>query len=260
MNDSDLLLLQSLPGLAFHAVLVFARLGAAVLLLPGLGEQEVPAPIRLGLGLLLVALLFPVISPGLPPAPEDAAEAVRLIAIEIVLGLWIGTLARLALTAFAMAGQAISALVGLGGLLVMDQTLGAQATALGRALGLLAVVLVLSTGLYAWPLRALVDSYAVLPAGNPFPAGMAAEVVAQAGAESLSLALRLAAPFVIGAVVLNVALGLLARLAPQVQTFFVAVPGQILAGLALLGLLAPPMIAAFVEALRASFATLPGLR
>ncbi|MDO9499746.1 flagellar biosynthetic protein FliR [Falsiroseomonas sp.] len=260
MNDSDLLLLQSLPGLAFQAVLVFARLGAAVLLLPGLGEQEVPAPIRLGLGLLLVALLFPVISPGLPPAPEDGAEAVRLIAIEIVLGLWIGTLARLALTAFAMAGQAISALIGLGGLLVMDQTLGAQATALGRALGLLAVVLVLSTGLYAWPLRALVDSYAVLPAGNPFPAGMAAEVVAQAGAESLSLALRLAAPFVIGAVVLNVALGLLARLAPQVQTFFVAVPGQILAGLALLGLLAPPMIAAFAEALRASFATLPGLR
>lgn len=260
MNDSDLLLLQSLPGLAFQAVLVFARLGAAVLLLPGLGEQEVPAPIRLGLGLMLVALLFPLVSPGLPAAPVDAAEAARLLAIEVVVGLWIGTLARLAMTAFAMAGQAISALIGLGGLLVMDQTLGAQATALGRALGLLALLLVLSTGLYALPLRALVDSYTMLPAGNPFPAGMAVEVVAQAGADSLSLALRLAAPFVIGAVVLNVALGLLARLAPQVQTFFVAVPGQILAGLALLGLLAPPMIASFAEALRASFGALPGLR
>ncbi|NKE47453.1 type III secretion protein [Roseomonas frigidaquae] len=260
MNDSDLLLLQSLPGLAFQAVLVFARLGAAVLLLPGLGEQEVPATVRLGLGLALVALLFTAIAPGLPPAPEDAAEATRLLAIEVVVGLWIGSLARLALTAFAMAGQAISALIGLGGLLVMDQALGAQATALGRALGLLAVVLVMSSGLFAWPLRALVESYVVLPAGNPFPAGMAVEVVAQAGADSLSLALRLAAPFVIGAVVLNVALGLLARLAPQVQTFFVAVPGQILAGLALLGLLAPPMIATFAEALRTSFAALPGLR
>lgn len=260
MNDGDFLLLQSLPGLAFQAVLIFARLGAAALLLPGIGEQEVPAPIRLGLGLALVALLFSAVAPGLPPAPENAAEAARLLAIEVVVGLWIGGLARLVLIAFAMAGQAVSALIGLGGLLVMDAALGAQATALGRAFGLLAVVLVLSSGLYALPLRALVESYAVLPAGAAFPAGLAVEVMAQAGADSLSLALRLAAPFVIAAVVLNVALGLLSRLTPQVQTFFVAVPGQILAGLALLGLLAPPMIATFAEALNASFATLPGLR
>ncbi|WP_439595298.1 flagellar biosynthetic protein FliR [Falsiroseomonas sp.] len=260
MTEADLALVQALPALAFQAVLVFARLGAAALLLPGLGEQEVPAPLRLGLGLALLALLFPVVSPGLPPAPEDAAEAARLLAIEVVVGLWIGGLARLAMTAFAMAGQAISALVGLAGLLVMDQNLGAQATALGRAFGLLAVVLVLSTGLYALPLRALAESYAVIPAGDPFPAGAAVEALSQAGADSLALALRLAAPFVIGAVVLNVALGLLARLAPQVQTFFVAVPGQILAGLALLGLLAPALIASFAEAARGSFATLPGLR
>jgi flagellar biosynthetic protein FliR len=260
VTDSDLALLQSLPALAFQAVLVFARLGAAVMLLPGLGEEEVPAPLRLGLGLALVALLFPVIAPGLPPAPEDAANAARLLAVEIVIGLWIGGLARLALLAFAMAGQAISALIGLGGLLVMDAALGAQATALGRALGLLAVVLVLATGLHGIALRALAESYAVLPAGDPLPAGPAAGALAQAGANSLSLALRLAAPFVIGAVVLNVALGLLARLAPQVQTFFVAVPGQILAGLTLLALLAPPMIASFAGALRASFLALPGAR
>lgn len=259
MTEADLALLRLLPDFAFQAVLLFARLGAAAMLLPGLGEQEVPAPLRLGLGVLLVALLFPLLAPGLPAAPEDAAEAARLLAIEVVVGLWIGGLARLALTAFAMAGQAISALIGLGGLLVMDPALGAQATALGRAMGLLAVLLVMATGLHALPLRALAESYAVMPAGAPFPAGAAAEAMAQAGADSLSLALRLAAPFVLGAVVLNVALGLLARLAPQVQTFFVAVPGQILAGLALLGLLAPPMIAAFAEALRASFATLPGL-
>jgi flagellar biosynthetic protein FliR len=260
MTDADLALLQSLPALAFQAVLVFARLGAAVMLLPGLGEEEVPATLRLGLGLALMGLLFPLVAPGLPPAPEDAANAARVLAVEVVTGLWIGGLARLALLAFAMAGQAISALIGLGGLLVMDAALGAQATSLGRALGLLAVVLVMATGLHGIALRALVESYAVLPAGDPFPAGAAAGALAQAGADSLSLALRLAAPFVVGAVVLNVALGLLARLAPQVQTFFIAVPGQILAGLALLALLAPPMIATFAEAVRASFLALPGAR
>ena len=260
MSEADIALLRELPALAFQAVLTFARLGAAVMLLPGLGEAETPPTLRLGLGLVLLLLLFPVIAPGLPPPPADAASFAAEVAMEVVVGLWLGGLARILMLAFAMAGQAIAALIGLSGLLVMDQNLGAQGTALGRAFGLMAAVLVLSTGLWQPVLVALAESYTVLPAGGPFPAGMAAEAMVVAGGESLALALRLAAPFVVGAVLLNVALGLLSRLAPQVQTFFVAVPGQILAGLALLGLLAPPVILAFAEALRAGFATLPGAR
>jgi flagellar biosynthetic protein FliR len=260
MTPEDHALIAALPALAFQAVLAFARLGAAVMLLPGLGEQEIPPTLRLGLGLGLLALIFPIVAPGLPAAPEDGVEALRLVAQETVVGIWLGGLARLAMLAFAMAGQAISALIGLQGMLVADPALGAQATALGRAFGLLAAVLVLATGLHAVALRALIESYAVLPAGAPIPAGAAAESIAAAGAASLDLALRLAAPFVVGAVVLNVALGLLARLAPQVQTFFVAVPGQILGGLALLALLAPPLFLSFAEGLRTAFAALPGAR
>jgi flagellar biosynthetic protein FliR len=260
MTPADAALIAALPGLAFQAVLVFARLGAAVMLLPGLGEQEIPATIRLALGLGLLALLLPALAPGLPPAPEASAEALRMIAQEVVIGLWLGGLARILALAMAMAGQAVATLIGLQGVLVTDPSLGAQATALGRAFALLTAVLVLSGGLYAIALRALVESYDVLPAGAPMPVGLAAESMAAAGAASLDLALRLAAPFVIAAVVLNIALGLLARLAPQVQTFFIAIPGQILAGLALLALLAPPLVATYAEALRAGLGTLPGAR
>ena len=260
MNPADLALLQTLPVLAFQAVLVFARMGAAVMLLPGLGEAEIPTPIRLAIGVALALLLLPILAPGLPAAPEAPAELLRLIAVEIAVGLWLGTLARLIVLALAMAGQAIAAMVGLAGMLVADPSLGPQGTALGRAFGLLAVVLVLASGLHALALRAMAESYTVLPAGDPFPAGAAAEAVAAAGAASLDLALRLAAPFVVGAVVLNVALGLLARLAPQVQTFFVAVPGQIMAGLALLMVLSAPLLMAFEAAVRASFLALPGAR
>jgi flagellar biosynthetic protein FliR len=257
---TDLLPGADLAALAFQAVLAFARIGAAVMLLPGLGEAEVPANIRLALGLALLAALFPVLLPALPVAPEAPAEALRLVSLEVLAGIWIGGLARIALLAFAMAGQAVAALIGLTSMLVPDPALGGSGTALGRLFGLAAVVLVLSTGLFALPLRALAESYAVLPAGAPFPAGAGAEAWVAAGAASLDLALRLAAPFVIGAVVLNVALGLLARLAPQVPTFFVAIPGQILAGLALLGLLAAPMLAGLSQGLSAAFATLPGAR
>ncbi len=260
MNPADAALLAALPSLAFQAVLAFARLGAAVMLLPGLGEQEIPARLRLSLGLALLALLLPGLAPSLPPQPDDSAEALRLVVQEAVVGLWFGGLARLVALAFGVAGQAISALIGLQGVLVADPEIGGQATVIARALSLASAVLVLGSGLYAVALRALVESYALIPAGAPLPAGAAAEAIAAAGAACLELALRLAAPFVIAAVVLNVALGLLARLVPQVQTFFVAVPGQILAGVALLALLAPTLVVTYAEALGSAFAALPALR
>lgn len=253
-------LLAALPGLAFQAVLVFARLGAAVMLLPGLGEQEVPGPVRIGLGLALVLLLMPVLAPGLPAAPDDVGPATRLIVIEVMVGLWLGGLARLVAMAMAVAGQAVALLLGLAQALVPDPDLGGQGTATARLFSLAAAVVVLSGGLYAIPLRALVESYAVLPVGEPFPAGAGAEAMAGAAADSLALALRLAAPFVLAAVVINVALGLLTRIAPQVQVYFIAVPGQALAGLALLALVMPALLGAFAEAARDAFLALPGLR
>jgi flagellar biosynthetic protein FliR len=162
--------------------------------------------------------------------------------------------------AMAMAGQAVALLLGLAQAMVPDPDLGGMGTATGRMFSLAAAVVVLTSGLYAIPLRALVESYALLPVGEPFPAGAGAEAMAGSGADSLALALRLAAPFVLAAVVINVALGLLARIAPQVQVYFIAIPGQVLAGLALLGLVFPALLGAFAEAARAAFLALPGLR
>ena len=258
MNEAELL--AALPALAFQAVLVFARLGAAAMVLPGLGEEEVPAPVRLGLGLGLVVLMLPGLAPGLPQAPDAATETVRLIGLEVAIGLWLGGLARLVAMAMAVAGQAIALLLGLAQALVPDPQLGGQGTATGRLLALAAAVLVLGSGLWAIPLRALVESYGVLPVGEGFPAGAGAEAMAGAAADSLALALRLAAPFVLAAVVINVALGLLTRIAPQVQVYFIAVPGQVLAGIALLALILPALLGAFGEAAREAFLALPGLR
>lgn len=258
MTEADLL--AALPVLAFQAVLLFARLGAAAMVLPGLGAEEAPAPLRLGLGLALVVLLLPGLAPVLPQAPDSVVETLRLTGIEVAIGLWLGGLARLLVLAMAMAGQAIALLLGLAQALVPDPALGGAGTAPGRMLALAATVVVLATGLHAIPLRALADSYALLPPGEAFPAGPAAEALAGAVTGSLALALRLAAPFVLVAILVNVALGLLARIAPQVQVYFVAVPGQVLLGLALLAAVMPALLGTFAEAARAAFLDLPGLR
>ena len=247
-------MLEALPGLAFQAVLLVARLGGAVLLLPGLGEQDVPASIRLALLLALVAVLLPGLAPGLPPLPAELPELLRLMLTETAIGIWLGMLARLVALALGQAGQVVGLMVGLASPLQTDPMLGAQSTATGRLFSLMAAVLVLSTGLYSLPLRALAESYAALPPGAPLPLGQGAGSVAQAVAESLALALRLASPLVLASMLGNFALGLLARLAPQVQVFTMAAPGQILVGLLLLGLLLPAMVASWLGAAGTSLA------
>lgn len=258
MTEAELL--ASLPDAAFRAALLLARLGAAAMLLPGLGEADVPAPVRLGVALALVAALFPALAPALPPTPDAAAEAVRLVALEVVTGFWLAGLARLLATALGLGLQLGGSLLGLANVLVPDAALGAGASALGRLGSLAVAVLVLSTGLYALPLRALAESYALLPPGAPWPAGAAAEEIAAAGAACLSLALRLAGPFVVAAVMLNLALALISRVAPQLPVFVLGMPAASLAAFVLLALLAPLLLPVFAEALRAGWATLPGLR
>ena len=238
--------------------MLFCRLGAAVMLLPGLGEQEVPATIRLCLGLLLTLLLLPLLAPGLPPMPDAPAELARMLALELLVGLWLGGLARGLLLALAQAGQVIGNMIGMTTPLQGDTELGPQSTPLGRLLGFAATVLMLSTGLYALPLGALVGSYAVLPAGQPFPAGAAADAVAGMVGESLSLALRLAAPFILAGVLFNLGLGLIARVAPQVQIFIVAAPVQIIAGLGLLLVMLPALLGLWQTTMGVSFGALPG--
>ena len=156
--------------------------------------------------------------------------------------MFLGFLARVAVLALAQAGQVAALMIGLSSPLQTDAVFGGQATATGRLFGLLAAVLVFNSGLYALPLGALAESYAVLPPGEGLPLDKGAEAVAGAVAASVGLALRLAAPLVLGAMLAQVAMGLVARLAPNLQVYAVAGAGQILAGLLLLALVLPALL------------------
>jgi len=259
MEAADAQILAALPGWAFAFVLVLARVGAAVMLMPGLGEAEPPAMLRAGLALALTALLLPVLQPLLPAAPGDLWQAAGMIVAELLAGLFLGWLARLVALALPMAGQIIAYMLGLASVLQQDQVFNAQGTVLSRLFGLAAPVILLGGGLYALPLSALAGSYQVLPPGTLLPAGDTVEMVVRAVGGSFGLALRLAAPFVLASVIWQVGLGLLARLVPQLQVFFVAQPAQILGGLLLLAALSVGMLDSWGEAARGAFALLPGL-
>ena len=252
-------LFAGLPGWAFAFALVLARSSAAVMLLPGLGEAEPPAMVRAGLATALAGLLLPVLLPLMPPVPAGAWEVVSMIAAELLCGALLGWLARLIALALPIAGAIISLLLGLASVLQPDPALGGQSTALTRLFSLTVPVLVLSTGLYALPLQALVGSYHLVPPGTWLPTAGAAETVTRAVAEGFALVLRLAAPFVLSGVLVQAGLGLVARFVPQLHVYALAAPGQILGGLALLALLSLPLLGAWQDAVHSAWLALPGL-
>ena len=251
--------LQTLMPLAFTFMLVLCRTAGAVMLMPGLGESEPPAMLRAGLAIGIAVLLVPVIAPMIPPEPPSFLRLAGMIATELFVGGLLGWLARLLALALPVAGQIISLTTGLSSVLQPDATLGAQSAAIGKLLNMLAPVLILSTGLYALPLNALAGSYSVFPAGSVPDSGDLLETAVRTVGASFALALRLASPVILVSMIWQLALGLLSRLVPQIQVYFLALPGQVLGGILLLALLSASIIHAWLSAAGDGFAALPGL-
>ena len=226
------------------------------MLLPGVGEVEAPAVFRAGLTLALVLLVLPGVG---QIEPVEGWASAAMVAAELLCGGVLGWLARVMTLALPMAGQLISFMTGLSSVISPDPALG-QSSAIMRLFSIAAPMLVLTTGLWALPVAALLGSYGLIPPGHLLPVADSAQAAASAVADAFGLALRLAAPFVIASVVWQVALGLMGRLVPQLQIYFAAIPGQIIGGLALLGLLSAGIASAWVEAARGSFSALPGLQ
>ena len=258
MSDDPTTWLADLPNWAFAFTLVLARCGGAATMLPGLGEAVYPPSVRPGLALAVTFVLLPGLIPLIPEVPLAGLPAAGMLGAELVTGLWFGWLARLVCLALPMAGQFIAYLLGISTVLQPDAELGPQTTALASLFQIIAPLAVLVTGLYAQPLAALAGSYRLIPPGALLPSGDGTTLAISAVAQAFALALQLASPFLIAGIVWHVVIGLMARLVPRLQVYFIAMPGQILGGLVLLAGLGGTVLAAWQDTVRDSFAMLPG--
>ncbi|MFL5288152.1 MAG: flagellar biosynthetic protein FliR [Rhodopila sp.] len=247
-------LLDWAPALA----LVVARIGPAMALLPGLGESAAPVMVRAGLALALSVLLVPLLAPAMPPMPDTGLRWALAIAGEVVTGLWFGWLARVIALALPVGIQLVSIFLGLTSVLQPDEELGPQSTAFARLFDLAVPVIILSSGMYTLVLQALAGLFTLIPPGHLLPAGDGVETVVATAATAFKLALQVASPFVVAAVAWQIAMGQVARVMSRVQIFFVMMPGQILAGLVLLGLAGGGMIAVWQQAAEHALGSLPG--
>ena len=223
-----------------------------IMLMPMLSDDQVPRQSRLLLALGLTIALSGMLKPSVAPfvGAGEARLAVLLVS-ETVTGLALGTLARLFFQAAVMAGSIVSLQVGLTTALVFDPALGGQTPLLGKLIGLGAALFCFTLGLHAWWFEALIRSYQSFVPGSPLAAGDWAELAVATVGAATSLAISLAAPFLLFGILFNFALGIAGRLAPTIQIFFIAQPLMIAGGIALLAVTAPTMLVTFTDAYRA---------
>src|SRR5690242_13108924 len=201
----------------FQFFMVFARLGSAIMLLPGFGEAYVPQRVRLVFALVVSFVLMPMVADRLPVMPAAIDRFVAYLLVEIGIGVFFGMITRLILLGTQTAGSVIALQIGMASALVADPTTQQQAAVTGNFLLALTVVLIFATGLDHMTLKGLVGTYAIFPAGQLPPMGDVADHASRIVSDSFAVAIAMTAPFLVYGIVFAVALGLLARLMPTLQ-------------------------------------------
>lgn len=239
MEGLSALLDMTEAGLAGF-VLVFVRVGGVVALLPGFGEQMIPARVRLGAAVAFAMVVWPMVAPGLA-APDPARPFLAMLVVEAAIGLMLGLSIRLLVIALQLAGSIAAQSTALA------QIFGAGAApdpmpAIGSILMLAGVTLAVASGLHVKAAVAMARSYEILPMGLPIPAADVAAWATARVARAFALGFSLAAPFVIAGFAYNLALGAINRAMPQLMVAFIGAPAITAGGLLLLMLASPVLL------------------
>ncbi|EHL99788.1 putative flagellar biosynthetic protein FliR [Acetobacteraceae bacterium AT-5844] len=245
MVESAYPLATWLPAEIYRLALVFCRISAALMLLPGFGEHAVPVRIRILTGLAAALCIAPLAGPALPvPSIWGGMFAVVM---EVTTGTLLGVLSRILLSAIQTAGQVIGLSIGLSNAFVFGVG-NDNSAVVGAALYVGGLAALFTVEGHHSGLRALAESYAMVPLGAPPPLGGSAAAVTSMVTRAFRLAMQLSMPFLALAVLFNLAMAGINRAMPAMPVFMIGAPALLMAGLQLLALTAPGAVAELLGA------------
>ena len=224
------------PHVALGTFILFCRIGACLMLMPGFSSAIIPAQVRLFVALAVTLSLTPLLIDRLPlqSLNDDPITALRYIATELLIGGAMGMLGRLFLLALETMATAGSMSLGLanpfGVVVEQSEVMPPLATFVTMA----ATALVFAMDLHWEVLRGLVASYSAIPVTGAFDAAFALRHIGDALVETFRVALRICSPFIVYAIIVNLAISIINRLTPQIAIFYIAMPFVIAGGLMLL--------------------------
>jgi len=223
-------------AVVWAAALVFARVGAMLMLVPGIGETYVPVNVRLILALLLSMVMWPIAAPNLPPLPTALDAMTGDIVKELLIGGMMGALLQMFTAALATAGELISLQTTLSFAQTANPAEAQPTASVGTFLTLVGMTLVFDTDLHQLFIAAIAHSYTLFAPAKALPLNDAGALAIQMVGKTFALAVQLAAPVIVFSLVFNIASGLIGRAMPQFQVFFVATPLNLLLGLSVFAL------------------------
>jgi flagellar biosynthetic protein FliR len=242
----------------FPFMLVFARVGAALMLMPAIGEAAVPARVRMHFALAFTLVVTPLLRDGLPLPPAQPLALFLLIAGEVIIGLFFGALMRMIMAALHVAGMVFAFQSSLAAAQVFDPNQASQTSITGNFLTLVALLVIFVSDLHHLLLAGLVDSYVLFPAGVAPPAAEGADAMARGLADAFRIGIQMTIPVVVAGFLLYLGAGLLNRLMPQMMVFFVVMPLQIIFAFSLLMITLSAALYWFVNYFDESLALLSG--
>lgn len=243
------------PEVAYYFFLMFARVGTMIMLMPALGEQTIPARLKLSFALALSFVLYPLVVPELSPMPVTVAGLVTNLGHELAVGFILGGLLRLVLVAAQVAGAVVAYQMGLSMAQTADPTQGGvQGAILGNFIAFTGIALIFITDLHHMLVAGLYESYFYFPPSAPLMPGDAAEMAVRIVSGAFVVGVQMAAPLLVFGLVFYLGLGILGRLMPQIQVFFMAMPANIIIGLIIFALLLTLMMGWYMAHLENHFA------
>lgn len=236
-----------LPQEAFGFILVSIRLTALVMLVPVLGDKSIPQRVRVALGLSVSTIVYMSIRTELPPIPAGVISLVLLFLREFLIGMTLGVMMRYMMSSLHTAGSVIAFQSGLAAARAFDPAQGQQSAVVAALLNLVAITLILVTDLHHLMIQGMAYSFQKFPIGEPLYFEDFATTATTLLATAFALGFQIAAPFIVYGIVFNLGLGLLARMVPTFQVFFVAMPLNIFMGITLVMILLGGIMTLFLE-------------
>lgn len=228
------------------------RIAAIFSVAPLFGGKYVPAPIRVAAAVIITITVVPMINEPIAVDPLSA-DGVLIAAKQILIGLGIGLILRFIFSAVAMAGQTISYSMGLGFAMMTDPQSGLQVPVIGQFLSILASLIFLSLNGHLAMIEFIARSFEVAPIGGLGPSPDAFQVIIRWSSIIFSAGISIAMPAMIALLNINLLLGIMTRVAPQLNIFSVGFPVTLMMGIIIILVTLPTLLPAFQRLMTEAF-------
>ena len=224
LNLLDQFLISQLSAFLF----IFCRVGTALMVMPGFGDSYVSPRIRLLFGLAMSLLLTPLLADKMPPIPSSLFSLGLLIISEALVGFFIGFIGRTLMSVLHVTGTIIAFQSSLAVSSIFDPVTGAQTAVLSNFMTVVAITVMFALNIHHLMLAAVVESYAIFTPGLYPPGEDMFRYQLRLLGDCFMLGVMLASPHIVMSFAFYLMGGLMARLMPNFQVFFVAQAPQII--------------------------------